>query len=520
MYNVLVVDDDVNVRKGLNVLVPWEEYGFKIVETAADGKEALEKYKKNAFDLIIVDMQMPRMSGIDFIASVRKMDPFVHFLVLSGHAEFDYARKSIDWKVDGYVLKPIDESELEDYLSKIEIMLDKEREEKLFTVGENLWRCEVLIQSIISGSELWENTAAIEKKALQIGLSWPSYQVLLIEIEDTNGKGPVNQVNVRRSLKQAFNSNTRGIVFRHGALNGILLNNSITRKEALECLYDELVTTLGSSESEFYAAVGEPVQKITSIGSSYETASRLLKNRFIADKRTVLNIYDMPYLNVEVEQAGEEDIFDIQAAANKLYYAIDIGNKESVNHLINECETAMIGMHCSEKTIKSNFIRIISAALNKLPVSSSVSRQKLQDAHLKLMDIYNQPDFSSLQSFITRELDSVMECFEYGSNEVLVKKILDFVDRNYEDKLTLEILAETFNYTSGYLGRLFKKHTGESFNTYLDGVRIEKAKKLLLQGIKVYQVAEMTGYSNVDYFHSKFRKYAGVSPAQFKKLKM
>ena len=98
-----------------------------------------------------------------------------------------------------------------------------------------------------------------------------------------------------------------------------------------------------------------------------------------------------------------------------------------------------------------------------------------------------------------------------------IKKITELIQRRYNENLKLETLSELFNYNSAYLGKMFKNTTGEYFNTYLDKVRIENAKQLLNQGMKVYEVAEKVGYMNPDYFNSKFRKYVGVSPTAFRK---
>ncbi|GJM68636.1 hypothetical protein HMSSN036_08520 [Paenibacillus macerans] len=98
-----------------------------------------------------------------------------------------------------------------------------------------------------------------------------------------------------------------------------------------------------------------------------------------------------------------------------------------------------------------------------------------------------------------------------------MKRMLDFIDRHHHENLRLEMLAGLFNYSRSYLGQLFKNYTGEYFNAYLDRVRIEKAKELLAQGMKVYEVAEKVGYSNVNYFHNKFKKIAGQSPSSYQK---
>ncbi|MNV89915.1 HTH-type transcriptional regulator YesS [compost metagenome] len=98
-----------------------------------------------------------------------------------------------------------------------------------------------------------------------------------------------------------------------------------------------------------------------------------------------------------------------------------------------------------------------------------------------------------------------------------IKRITDLIQRRYNENLKLGMLAQIFNYNSAYLGKMFKNQIGEHFNTYLDKVRIEKAKQFLAQGMKVYEVAERVGYMNADYFNAKFRKYVGVSPSAFRK---
>jgi two-component system, response regulator YesN len=516
MFKVLVVDDDNNIRAGLKVLVPWEKYGFEIIESAADGIEALDKYKEGSFDLIVVDMQMPKMGGLEFISIVRKMDPLAHFMVLSGHADFKYAQKSIDWRVDGYILKPIDEDELIEHLKKIGALLKKEQEERLFNVRESILRCEMLIQSILSGSAP-EDVEGLEKRAELIGLSWPSYRVLLIEQEVSTELEQITEVNIRRRLKQAINNNAKGIVFRYESFHGILLNNSIIKEDTLQHLYDELAQIISRSEKEFFIAIGEPVNQIIDIDKSYKTAVKLLKNRFIADNKQILSKASIPSLCTTISRVGNDDGFDVQSAAGKLYYALDVGNIETIKQLIDKWDNRMLENGYSENAIKTNFMQIISTALNKLYQSDRIDQTKAQELLIRLADIFNQNDINSLKKFIFRQLEDIIGYLENGNKEVLVKKIVDIIERNYNDNLTLEMLSDSFNYSSAYLGKLFKKHTRENFNSYLNKIRILKAKEFLLQGKKVYQVAIQTGFSNVDYFFNKFKKHTGVSPSQFRK---
>ncbi len=518
----MIADDDNNVRNGLAVLVPWAEYGFEITESAIDGKDALDKFQEHSFDLIVVDIQMPRMDGLELISAIRKTDPGIHILVLTGHAEFEYARKSIEYRVDGYILKPVDEDELIENLKKIGASLKKEKEEEQLAAGENALRCEILVRTILSEntSEAMDEPSEIVGEfydsAMNLGILWPSYQVLLLQPETDEGKETPTYSNIRKNLLQIFTNNAKGIVFHWESYHGVLLNSSIKRGESLRHLFEEINQSMGKNGIAFFASIGEPVSKLMDIPKSYETAARLLKNRFIAGNKQILSAFSLPLPPGGTEDSGNGG-FDIQTAAGKLYYALDVGNTEAVGQLVRQWESVMAGRGFSESTIKTNYMRVISSALNKL--SNRIGQTKVQEFMADLPGIFGQTDLASLRSFVLTRLDNVVDLLDGGNHEDIVKKIKDIVERNYGEKLTLEVLAEAFNYGSGYLGRLFKKYTGENFNTYVDKVRIIKAKELLQQGMKVYQVASMTGYSNVDYFHSKFRKYAGISPSRFRKEK-
>ena len=121
---------------------------------------------------------------------------------------------------------------------------------------------------------------------------------------------------------------------------------------------------------------------------------------------------------------------------------------------------------------------------------------------------------------LLKGLSSISKEICTNSNNSSIKRVVKYVEKNYYKDLKLENLAEIFNYNSAYLGKIFKSYAGESFNTYLDKIRIEEGKKLLVEeNLKVYEVCERIGYKNIDYFHSKFKKYVGISPLNYKKQK-
>ena len=124
MYKVLIVDDEPSIREGLRTLIPWSQYGFQVMDVAANGDEAVIKHQSIEPDLMIVDIRMPGMNGLELIRTLRVYDQHVQFLILSGYADFEYAQKAIQANVNAYILKPIDENELIEYLMNTARKLD------------------------------------------------------------------------------------------------------------------------------------------------------------------------------------------------------------------------------------------------------------------------------------------------------------------------------------------------------------------------------------------------------------
>ncbi|UPK43264.1 response regulator transcription factor [Paenibacillus pabuli] len=513
MYKVLLVDDEPSIREGLTTIIDWEKYGFQVTGTAASGREAITRFEELEPDLTIIDIRMPGMTGLDVIEEVRQHHPGSHFLILSGYADFDYAKKAISFGVDGYLLKPVDEEEMISELERISMVLTRERETLARHAGEDTAYREHQIEALLFDS--LESTETMEANAL--GLNWTQYQIVLLELhaEPDLQRGSM----VKRRLAEAFDQKDRGIVFSFHSGLGLLCKEPILNVQSAQSLYDELEGLLGEWDIHMYAAAGQPVSSTAEIAHSYHQANGVLGGRFLfAEQRVMLwdekkgEIVSGPVVAIG-DESGEPDEAEL---ADKLYYALDIRSSESVMRVLTEMEERLISHHQSEQAIKTAFSQVFSLAINKLAATNQQMQSIMQEHSVLITEVYHQLTLLDLKGMAAEHLNRLIQRMGGGSKDTVLKQMIEFIRRNPGENLKLEVLAEVFNYNSSYLGKLFKNHTGEYFNAFLDKVRMEKAKELLDEGLKVHQVAARVGYANVDYFHGKFKKYVGESPSAYK----
>lgn len=514
MYKVMIVDDEPLIREGLTTLIDWEAYGFQVVQTAKDGLDALDKVEAHAPDLLIVDIRMPGMDGLQLIETIRSRQLDPKLLILSGYADFDYAKKAIKSRVEGYILKPVDEDELVEYLTSIKRALDREQVEAEQFNSVTRKSCETLIQSVLTGSGSYKGS--ISSSASELGLIWKQYQVLLLLIQFDNARQVDVLSNARSKLESWIEEQELGVVFMRDLQIGILLRGQYTTSSQLERLYKELDEALSDLDLTYYAAIGRTVYRFVDIKASYDEAFELLKRKFYAASGRILSMGSSPELKGMIEGEKPEHGFDAEPYAEKLYLALDVANKETIRETLSSMKEEMMRYDLSEQAVKTATVQMLSSVVGKLLQHHEELRSVHQESASWILEFYRYESISEMFASIEDKLFQLVDRFGSMNSETLVKRMIDLIHRNYDENLKLEMLADVFNYNSAYLGKMFKNQTGEYFNTYLDKVRIEKAKELLEEGLKVYQVAERVGYTNVDYFHSKFKKYTGVSPSAYR----
>lgn len=507
MYRLMIADDETHIREGLAALIDWHEAGFEIVAMASDGEEALDLAKREKPDLILLDIRMPRLDGIAFLTTLREQGSNAHCIVLSGFAEFEYAQKATALQVDAYLLKPVDEDELAKAVTKVRERLEEEG--RLRILKDSLDDRGYTLNAIFTGAI--SDPLVIHERLEALGLCLPSWQVLLV-LPQTNGDPATSRRLARLLEDNQEKLALKGVCTREPWVCAFSVN-VYRRGHNLKLLYASLAQILGKEGLRFQAAIGPVVDRCEDIKHSWDSAWKILSRHFFLNPDSIAWEEPFGYDREALPDGFNPDTNDL---AEKIAYAISVHNCDIATRFIENAARWMCREGHDEGRIRKEFGLIASLAGDRLVSLSDPGGTKRGGLVDLLSGMLEQGDIYSLARFLSRRLPGLMSDDNPIDTTSLISRMKEIIERNYADNLKLESLADVFRYNSAYLGKLFKSQVGISFKTYLDQVRIQRAKELLEQGYRVYQVAEQVGFTYVDYFHAKFKKYTGLSPSAWR----
>jgi two-component system response regulator YesN len=518
MLKVMIVDDEPKVREGLKTIIRWDEYGYRICGECADGIEGLEMIKRLEPDLVLVDIRMPEMDGLEFIEAARQNGAVSRFIILTGYSDFTYTKKAIQLSVDSYLLKPVDEEELIQNLVQLREEIHREKEVRKSLSEAQVLTRDSMVRALMKGDS--EKFAEWDSKALGMAGS-RFFQVALVHFAGESAGYSLDTI-IRETDALLFrDSRNDSFVFdMDGKMCMVFADSDIDRSARL---LKEAVDHLRSDHRlQPVVAVGRKADSIACIGSSYADAVRLLDKRFYFDNTAILSWDELKDDTVfrdpcEADKTLHE--IDVAKSIDSLYAAAEVTNTGRIKELAAWICRVLRDRKYSEMKMKgfcSNLLNAVyTKALDRYPALSA----KLPPDYERVAGIYDRQDICRLEAYIAAQIEILSRAISDADPQTVIKRIIRYIDENYQQDLTLKLLGSLFGYNSCYLGKIIKQHTGCYFNTYLENVRIEHAKRLLLQGYRAADVALKTGFRNIDYFYYKFKKNVGISTSEFRKEK-
>ena len=273
----------------------------------------------------------------------------------------------------------------------------------------------------------------------------------------------------------------------------------------------------GSPLDSLFMTYGRPVYSVEKISLSYNDAKELMNRRFFCS----LDEHCLGYNDIPDLTKIKTDILSEHRYAELLAGYIQSGNHHLVIKNLENIRNDFYKIDISIPEIKHYLADIILEVKALINASYGKNNIPFPNNAAIISSIEEKYYLDEILGFFKTQFEMCMNTLGSQSRESVMEGILDYIAHHYKDNLKLSDIAEYFGYNSSYLGKLFMKTTGENFNSYLDKVRIENSKRLLTdEKYKVYEISDLVGYANVDYFHKKFKKYVGISPAEYRKENM
>lgn len=513
LFPVLIVDDEEIVRSGFRNIIDWKKNKCVICGEAANGEEALEKICELKPALVLLDINMPGTSGIDVLAEVHnapeKYTSKPSFLILSGYSDFDYAQKAINYGAKGYIVKPVDEDILQEKVASIVNDLEREKE-------ANTLRYTAQQEELIKKFSQMLLFGAVEDGFDDNEQDDSKYQVALVSPDLCGCTGQV--VAIKTAVDENF-SFTDHFSFFLEPMYVIVFKNE--GEEAISRYMGRFCNHLQKNKMGALAALGPRGNGLEGALESYRVARVLYKQLFFFTEKQFIIQADFDADKDAKVRLGKRPLdFSTQEFLNcipDLVQYIEIYDLQKINLLM---ETQRNWLHKSVLTvdeIKKLCMAFIVETQNALQTKHPEKQFDTVPALDLVNLIYTQNYFDDMIKIVTDFTAGLAESFTSNTANSTILKVIQYVKTNYNTDLKLEMLGDLFNCNSAYLGKKFREYTGVPFNTYLDIIRIEAAKKMLMESeLKIYEISKLVGYSNTDYFYLKFKRHTNMTPKEYK----
>ncbi|GGD88031.1 response regulator transcription factor [Paenibacillus nasutitermitis] len=514
MYKVFLVDDEPFILDGLYDAVDWSSYGLELTGRAGNGKQALEWMKEVPVDILITDITMPVMNGLELIAAARQQYPELKIIILSGYNEFDYLKQGMKLGIENYLLKPINFTELTETLRNTVEKLDAETPATrgpVFTDDEIGILKDNILYRWMTG-QIAPDELAERARMLGIVFEWPFLLASLVRPDDEDEK---RVLELRREIKQRVAAERSTICFTNleGDIVIVFMGDS---PEACKLASLDLLTRLRSELGESYRS-RISLGMVKRIGDEHEQSyeqARRAQEYFLMLGRTDIAEYEtlIPDRSAQLPQIPVDwsDLGRLMVAKDKeqLFTRIE----EEFHHAQKQegITPALLRSLAIEMMLR------LKMELNDLKSAQAMVSGLYKDVIGKAS---HASDVAELIALVQEAAEMMIDILGQDDRSPIVKQVLSHIHEFYMEEMSLKSLGRQYNIHPGYLGKLFHKETNETFTDYMNKYRIQQAKEMLKNTtMKVHEIARAVGYWETGYFHKQFKKYVGISPTDYKGL--
>lgn len=522
MLRLLIVEDEKWEREGLVEFLDWNGFGIEIAGTARDGEEGYGEALRLKPDIVLTDIKMPGMDGIEMSKKIKELMPDTKIIILTGHDDFKYAKEAINFSANAYILKPFDEDELIPVIEKVVSLCNKEKEKASW----EKWMVSQLNESKkaartnfiyewISGLVKEED---LHKKLHEFNIRvkpGSMYSIILVKITDSLNNNPSDELKnvLEFSNKESLLNNCLFIAENRKEHEVIICCEGDNSKA--ETLNVFIANVRGKYADNVVIGVGEPANPLELYVSHNQA-------REAVEQQIFWNYYHLHFYNEVrklqenfMERASEFLVYG-DYFSKQLIHAVNALDENRLWGLLDELFDFVCGARGAGKDFIINFIKNI---VNDIYIFIYTIHNGFTENCL-YKNMWNEGTVEDLKNKMCTFFKNVLAVYKnrLSYDQQIVKKVIAIIEGRFMEPLSIKTIANEVFLSPNYLGSIFKNHTGKRFNEYLTEYRMEKAKELLKSPKnKVAHVAASVGFQNTSYFCAVFKNTFGIAPGEFQK---
>ncbi|MBT2697458.1 response regulator [Bacillus sp. ISL-40] len=517
---VIITDDEIQIRKGLRMKVDWEEEGFEIVGEASNGKDTLELLGCMDIDLVITDMRMPIMDGIEFAKRCQQEFPKVKVIVLSGYCDFELVRGSMKEGVRDYLLKPVAPDELVEALRKIRKEIEEERRKQVETaqmrhlVHTQLQEVQEQYLLYLVKEEWLQLKLVIERlRQLQIeDLVNEDAVVQFVTVEIRESYGNPNRLKelwlpFQMLCKEISKENTGTYSFYDPSYSNMvhfLIRIDINSPSNLVERVQQNVKRLLSLETVI--GIGNVVKGLASFKTGYISSLLAWSQSQLGSQSQVIDAAITKEEEFEFSPDFERKLTN--TIENVHFEAF----KENIQLLLQGN-----GSILSFSFAANRVLFLLGSLAKKYDIETKDIQKTIWNCQQSIWELNSQSKVLENLLQLAQLIIEKVRMARFSNGKLIVDSVRHYLDQHYASEISLTLLSELFHINSAHLSETFKNYVGQNFSDYLVNLRMDKALEFLRdKQLKIIDVANLVGFSNSGYFSTVFKKHFGKTPVEFR----
>jgi len=525
-YTILLVDDEEEVIQAIIRKIKWEDLGFSVLGYADNGVKALEMIEEHQPDVVMTDIKMPYMDGMELCSHIRMEYPAMKIVLFTGFDEFEYAKEAVHLEVEEYILKPVNSVELVNIFTHLKAKLDQEiserrsmeKLEQYYT--ESLPLLQANFYSTLIEGRIHEEELQRYLSDYQISLPGPLFCCLVIHMSSSQVPENMNSLflaaSVQKQAEERLGKRWRAKCFPYLG-NSVLFAQLNGENEIAEltddcdrfCKYVNriigAVVTVG---------IGQVCSSALDLAQSYNTAREAVSYRAVYGASRAINIKE-----IAPSESGETRFTNDTELLN-LFKKIRLNSRDEIIEAVNQyIERISFPL----KSLQQHQVVIMDliTALFRFSVNNDIAAEGISGDIGMLYEVLLEMEPDALRKWLT----DISLCFSESlvmarsrSTQSFVSKAKEYVHSQYADaQLSLAQICEMLGVSNSYFSTVFKKETGKSFVGYVTDYRMEQAARLMIEtNEKSYVIAQKVGYTDPNYFSYVFKRQFGVSPSKYR----